>query len=179
MKKSLIYVMFIGMLSIMGSAYAAEVGIGASIGGGELNAISIDIPINISKDFRIQPFFSYYEYDTDYEGGSAFSDSTYSYYEVGTGLYRLLPQADKVNVFVGARVGYVQMDGDSDSSGSEGDGYSLAPELGIEYYVTDQFSVGVSVGVTWQSISVDADDGDSYDQTSTNSFGRINLKHYF
>jgi len=161
MKKLLTFAA-IGILTSV-EAFAADVGVGVDVSAGNN---TIYVPINISKEFRVEPYFSTYKNDDD--DGFSYRQS-----KVGVGLFKVSEAAHNTNVYWGARAAYI--DGHSDIDESKYDGYSIAPVLGFEYFPVKNISVGADVSLEYTHVDRD----NSYDSSSSATKTSIGVKYYF
>ncbi len=148
---------------------AAEYGFGATLNG---ESSTIYIPINITKEFRVEPYFSSFKQKPNEYSGP------YRANQYGLGLFKVKEAPYNTNIIMGVRAAYTS----GDSSGKF-DGYSFGPVLGFEYYPIENFSVGADV--SWQYTQMKysgapqyyGDDGytTKYYRTTTSVF----IKYYF
>lgn len=160
MKKLLTFAA-IGILSSV-EVFAADIGVGVDLNAG---SNTIYVPINLSKEFRIEPYFSTQKtYDED--------DYSYRYSKFGVGFFKVTEVADKTNLILGARAAYI--DGHHSYDNSDFDGYSVAPVLGFEYFPVKNISVGADVSIEYGKI-----DDDGYKSSTSGTKTGLALKYYF
>lgn len=149
------------LLAGCSSVAVAEVDYGVGLSVQNSDGV-IRLPINISDTWRIEPSLRYSAYEQD--GG--FPDGDSKYMELDVGIFKKKMIADKVALLYGAKVGYLK----SRSTYNEGesvnkeDGYSIAPTLGVEYNIMENFSIGGEIGLQYYNSDGSEDDfGDDVD----------------
>lgn len=176
------FIVIAAVLSVPGSALAAEVGLGVSI---KSSDSTIYVPINVSESFRIEPMLQYVNEtsedrllpDTPYTIAASYDTTQWI---VGAGLFGVTKLADSASVYYGGRIGYQSVKNEIAYTGSlppgytrpasssdEYDGYLLAPTVGLEYHFSEHFSIGGEAALTYTSF--DGDDSENENvSTSTN-----------
>src|SRR5262245_27641222 len=94
------------MLACFSHAAAAEFGIGVSV---ESNDTQIYLPIDIDEKWRIEPSLRYFATRSSLNDSSFSSKSL----ELAVGGFRLLSLRDSIRMYVGGRVSYIQVEGES------------------------------------------------------------------
>lgn len=165
--KKIIFIVTTLLLSL--NVNAAEFGFGATLDG---DSTTIYIPINITKEFRVEPYFSSFK-----QKQSEFSGA-YRANQYGFGLFKVKEAAHNTNIIMGVRAAYFSGD-----SNGKFDGYNFGPVLGFEYFPVKNFSVGADA--SWQYTQMEYstspvyyEDGGyttKYYRTTTSVF----IKYYF
>ena len=152
---------------------ASNIGLGVSL---DSDNNTIYIPYDLSETIRIEPSLSYSK--------SYNNSSDTNSLEAAIGLFKKQEIVQKMN----ALVGYIRFESDYDGSAvnsqTDGNGYSIAPTLGFEYYLTDNFSVGAEASVRYMKSEVEIKDSsstktNSYDTSSTQTNTSASLRFYF
>lgn len=157
-------ILSIAALLLTSNLQAAEFGFGATL---YSDSSIVYLPINVTKEFRVEPYFSSYRQSSD--------DSSYRYTQYGVGLFNIRETADNVNAIVGARVGHV-----SSKSGSSFDGYTFSPVLGFEYLPIKKLSLGADVAWMFTKGKYEYPGYDeNYDTKESRTTTSISLKYYF
>lgn len=138
-------------------AVAATVGVGVSVRSGDT---SIYVPVDTGNSIRIEPFVRAYKSSSNTRYSSFSSDYEDSYIYYGVGIFGKSSINDNSNTYYGARIAYTaseyeSSDSDGYSSKSDLSGYEIAPTLGLEYYITEKFSVGAEA--EWYYAKLDGD----------------------
>lgn len=149
------------------SALAADFGIGISA---RSDDAWIYAPINIGKNFRIEPSIRYVSNESSTTQRSDRSlDDTYKQevdsLEFGVGVFRLLKIAESAQLYFGARVAYVDFESTVDDtvtyfpgysvathSKTSQDGYRIGPTVGFEYLFGEHFSIGGEASYTFLDV---------------------------
>jgi hypothetical protein len=146
----------------------ADIGIGASF---KSNEAGIYVPITITPRILIEPYFRYRDSEDELAlAGVAESgvDSSFSSVSVGAGVFGISKLGDAVDFYYGARAAYLREESTSaaliispiflpsvpaPTQESDFDGYSIAPTLGFQYYLTDRLSLGAEVRWEFSDVS--------------------------
>lgn len=149
-------------------AAIADFGIGASFKSSEAG---IYLPITITPRVFVEPYFRYSDRDTDSTiAGSAESgsDSSFTTLSVGAGLFGVSQLGDAVDFYYGARAAYLRQESSTTAlilspapilpfsvptQEFDADGFSIAPTLGFQYYLTDRLSLGAEVRWEFTDVS--------------------------
>ena len=177
--------------------YASEIGLGVAIHGPRY---SINIPIAVSQDYRVEGYMSYYGTKSD-DGGHVSEDL---HYEVGAGIFKLL-QENRHTLYYGARLGLadderkisysstVLVGGGGaiatvENTDTNLKGYVVAPVVGFEYSMTDHISIGGEISYFYQYlkgvVTTSNAIGTSFPDTNANqtyqgTTTRVLLRYYF
>lgn len=183
------------LLSITSNVFAAKFGIGMSARSGETE---IYFPIDISSRWRVEPSIRYSQYE-DSQSASTTSFDT-SYYskqktlDLSLGFFYQYQAYESVAIYYGLRGGYSIIeyetrsvtDQTSSSSTYKGDGYSVVPTLGIEYWFAQRFTVAGEVGYAFSksgydntSSSSSSIDSFNYDTEGHSTMSRLILRYFF
>ena len=173
-------------LALMSSATLAQVqtGVGVSV---QDSGSKIYVPINITKEFRIEPTFSYAQQNSDREDYSEFEFKTY---ELGIGLFGVKAIASEFNFLYGLNLGLSRGSSentydDSDSKyESEMKGVSLSHIVGFEYYFVENISIGSEVALVYSKLDITDsssfdDDEDKSSQKTITTDTSLNIRFYF
>lgn len=176
MKKLVAVVLLAGCSSVA----MAEVDYGVGLSLQNSDGV-IHLPINISDTWRIEPSLRYVESERE----SAFSNSDTRYVELGVGVFKKKVVAEKVALLYGARVGYLESkytySSDGDSSSKE-NGYTIAPTLGVEYNIAENFSIGGEIALKYYDIDGSEDDFGDDEDTSEKYLSTqtgISVRYFF
>jgi hypothetical protein len=181
------------------SSFAADFGLGVSA---KTNDGWIYVPIDLSAHVRLEPSVRYgrsKSHSSYVNEGSIFSPAQTANHseshqtEVGLGLFGVSPLGTAVKFYYGARAAYIDGEGRNDYTNvydafyqteetvrQSFDGYRLAPTLGIQYALTEHFSLGAEASLAYEKI--DGDIRDSYvsvegsDVQSTGSYGQSSTR---
>ena len=177
----------VGLIST--NCFALEFGIG--IGANDYDR-TIYVPINITNNFRTELSLGYSSNDR-----KSATDSEANFYdgysiETGIGLFFLKDVYEKTQIYYGCRLLYIN--GESKWNYSSGynyndksSGYGIVPTFGVEYLITDHFSLGGEIEFFYTNLNGKTEesypdtDTVSYDTNSTSSGtnGRVVLRYYF
>ena len=146
---------------------SADFGIGASFKSSEAG---IYFPVTITPRILVEPYLRYS--DGDFESSLVGStepgvDSSFTTISFGAGLFGVSQLSDAVDFYYGARAAYVREESSSTAllispvpfssfdPRSEGDldGFSIAPTLGFQYFLTDNISLGAEARWEFSEIS--------------------------
>lgn len=176
------------------TVFAIEPGLGVSF---KSNDINIYLPVNVSKSFRVEPFFGQHKSDEKEQGDKV----TFSEKEFGFGAFGLHKNTDNIGLYYGARFAYVESKyaysrayeegySSTNNSSDEQSGYSFAPVLGFEYSVIPQLTVGGEA--SWEFIELDGKDKSSFNNSysvterstktetsQNNTVTRLMVRYYF
>lgn len=134
----------------------ADVGIGVSF---KDNQGAIYVPVNINENFRIEPSLYYQKSQDERDDGT---ESDYLYLTVSTSFYKISKLTDQSHLYYGAGIGYIENHRDYRTGGTyprndrvRASGYQIAPTLGAEYKLTEDFSISAQVALIYQHIETD------------------------
>ena len=181
MKIILASILLVGLFS--SQCFAAEYGLGISV---EDNDPRIFIPINITDNFRTELSLYYGASERDSSTSSSESEG----YEFGLGLFGLKNLYENTQIYYGCRFLYFNGKSKyedkssgvffSPSRNSDYKAYSVAPTLGIEYFMTENIALGGEFEFHYEDSSYEYDDStDDSDYTSTGTDTRLILRYYF
>ncbi len=174
---------------------AGELGVGISVRDDDS---AIYLPYRVSEKILVEVSFAY----TDRETDSSVSNSDFENYELGFGVFGLKNLKERLSLYYGARVSYVESELTNSSSpvsnsaspffalrtvsNNESDGYKIAPTLGVSYSFTDSFSVAGEAAWFYEDVdsttSVTRDDETTISksgQTNNGTETRIVLRYMF
>lgn len=125
-------------------------GIGAAIN----DSLKIYAPITTDQ-YIIEPsllIFSDHEKHTD---NTATGNYDLDAIEIYIGFYKRNSVVENTYIYYGAKIGYIKVElkdeyGSSTSETKE-DGYMFAPTIGTEYYLTNNFSLGVEISFQYEN----------------------------
>ena len=141
-----------------GASAGVTVGLGYAAGASNATeAAGVRVPIDFDFGLRIEPELGFSKHLTT----------------LAVGGYYTLAEVEKVNLFVGGRLGFTKADYTTDPTG-----VSLQALVGAEYFLVEKkFSVGVQVGL--ESATGDLNKYNTYN--SSTNFGTTGavLGHYF
>ncbi|WNO09179.1 hypothetical protein [Teredinibacter sp. KSP-S5-2] len=145
--------------------------------------VTIYVPIDAGKHFRIEPLFryGYSETETDYNTEFVANDKIESTnYELGVGLFGRASVVSNVSGYYGARLSYISRELESSSVKYDTSGYRIAPTLGFEYFLTEKFSVGGEAEWYYQSTETDNNENETtQDSSQTGTETRIIARFRF
>jgi len=153
------YILFAGisastLLSSPSTADETTYGIGAAVN----DSLKIYFPINTSN-LLIEPTLAYFDNKNDTESPQSFNSKNKTT-QIGIGVFIKNAVVKNTFIYYGARVGYIKNEANSDFSGtqistSKDDGYFIAPTVGAEYRVIDNFSVGLDLSLNYSKTDGD------------------------
>ena len=145
---------------------------------GDGGLVGIFLPIETGS-LIIEPYISYYSYssETDYDDADDYNTST-TIWSLTAGIFKPYVKGN-LRSYAGARVGkswsvYEETDQDDD----EDDAFILAPTVGAEYFISENFTFG---GECMYSIVISEDKEDTYTRTTnlTTLIPRFIVRFYF
>lgn len=171
----------VGLALCSGPVLAADFGIGVS-------ARSDDgwvyVPIDISKNFRLEPSVRYYSSDSTTAQSLTESSVDSDTLEVGIGVFGLKQVEEAAHLYYGIRLAYLDRSIESTTVTSSGttfldeakqDGYRIGPTMGFEYLFGGHFSVGGEASYAF----VELEDDDGGDQSSSGTETRLIFRYMF
>ena len=157
MKTTLSILALLSLATNQSQAEGTTIGIGAAVN----SDLTIYLPIT-TENLLIEPTLSLYSSDSESTSSSSTSNisqsSNYKTLVIGLGVFKHSKVIDKTYIYFGARFGYIETERDnsynvtiSTSSVSEGkeDGYFVAPTIGAEYFLTNNFSMGIDLSINY------------------------------
>ena len=140
---------------------------------------TIYIPINASDKFRIEPTLQFERDEQTIFLNSGTRDLTVTTLEMTVGLFRQSEVYEKISTYYGVRVGYSfsreELSSSSSNTDYENHGYSVAPALGVEYFINEHISLGGEI--SWIIEYTDERGSDHTTDTKTDS--RLIARYYF
>jgi len=129
-------------------------------------AMGVYFPIETTGGFLIEPALSYYSYtsETDWDqSGIDDHKSTNTNWSLVVGAFKLYGK-EQLRFYAGARVGKSWSTyEETDSDDQEDDSFILAPTVGVEYFISDNFTFG---GEGMYSMISSEDKEDEYTRTT-------------
>ena len=177
--KKLSAVLFLSTLSSLSVAGEEEgqFGLGFQVSN---NTTTISVPYRLNSDWRVEPFLGYSQSSSETDGKDldGFEESSQydsEQYNLGVSLARTLLTQEKLSLYSGVSLAYVQLDSDSSSSDgrfSETDfsryeyqydyndkteltGYETALSLGLQYQIFDNIELAGEVALNYRDLSGD------------------------
>lgn len=154
-----IAVLFLGLLLSLSNVHSANVGIGVGLVNFTEGGYKIYVPVNINPVFRLEPYFEYFERDSDTVGTFTNSSNTDEYTGFGVGIYGQNVTSSNTSIYYGINLGAYTYDETSfglGASETESDGTVIAPTLGFEYKFVENVSLGGEVAVRFSEQERDA-----------------------
>jgi hypothetical protein len=165
MKKILIA----GVLLGVSAAASAEVNVGMGVSLLDSDSTTVYVPIDINKQIRIEPTISLMQSE-DELGSTKIENEAF---DLGAGVFFLMPTNHSVTLYVGGRVSFVSGELKTTVYAANGtvlsttevdrDGFRIAPTVGFEYNFNDHISLGGEAGIGYSDI-----DDSEYTGTTTN-----------
>lgn len=127
---------------------AADFGLGVSV---QSDDSWIYAPIDITPRFRIEPSIRFQSFESSSRTELPFGEDIEfkqegDQWEFAVGAFGLAPVADKLRLYYGARLAYIDSETEvlwnSQSERAGSDGYRISPTLGFEYMFSEHFSIG-------------------------------------
>lgn len=155
-------------LMVLPMAAIADIGIGASF---KSNEAGIYLPITITPRVFVEPYFRYNYRDTESTlsgGAESNSDSSFTSLSVGAGIFGVSKLGDAVDFYYGARAAYLRQESSSTfllinsvpnpsfalpTQEFDADGFSIAPTIGFQYFLTDRLSLGAEARWEFSELS--------------------------
>ena len=132
---------------------------------------AISIPIFLSGQFKIEPYFAYVHYNSEEESDQISSNNNYEVKShsiiVATGFFYSRDFVD-TRLHFGVNIGYLNsylkyknMYGiSSNSSEEDARGFLIAPTIGGEYFFSSHFSLGSEISLEFSKLDSDNKDTD-------------------
>ena len=127
---------------------------------------SFSIPIFVSSNFKMEPFFGYYKNEYDRKSVQGTDESKYNRTEdnlvFGTGLF-YYKSIGNTKVHFGGNIGYLIYNNEYEDKNiyneyeqkSDGTGLIISPIVGCEYFISEYFSFGAEAHFEWSSLESD------------------------
>jgi hypothetical protein len=154
-------------------AWAADVTVGVGVSA-KSNDSTIYAPIDFGEKFRLEPLVRHSKTKTEIGGLETKSETL----QIGAGFFGLMPLAESVRIYYGARLSYLDFKGQSITAAPSpfvsevnGDGYRISPTFGFEYAFNKHLSIGGEA--EWFYESVDAVREDTRSGTETRLILRL------
>jgi hypothetical protein len=149
-------------------AWAADVTLGVGVSA-KSNDSTIYVPIDFGEKFRIEPLVGHSKAKSEASGFSTKSETL----QIGAGFFRLMPLAESVRIYYGARLSYLDFEGQAVNfdglypfvTDVKGDGYRAAPTFGFEYAFNKHLSIGGEAEWFYQELDSTRDDTRSGTET--------------
>lgn len=165
-------------LTVISSGALASTGIGVSA---QIDDIWVYVPIDLTESFRIEPLVRYYKKE-DQSDSEDYTEIS----EFGVGLFVQSEVVENFNFLYGVRVAYSASKYTYKSqffdSGTDQDGYLIAPTIGFEYFLADKISLGGDVSLVYTDLDgKDTDSGESIDvsEKTTSTDTSLIVRFYF
>jgi len=177
MKKSII-LSFLAISTLSTNANS-NIGLGFSLQSGDSNIIQV--PINLSNDYLIEPFVAYRRYEESH----AYTQKTTTY-GIGAGIFKRYNSFENTDVIYGVKFAYSVMDNEFINTDSgvtsihDYEGYIISPTLGFEYFFTPNISLGGRVAIDYSKYSGNViDNSTKYDSNSLDTSTALSINYYF
>jgi hypothetical protein len=162
---------------VISTSQATTTGVGVSV---QEDGGTIYIPIDLYDWLRIEPTFGFLRSeDNDFytvSNSPGTSESTTTEFDFGIGVFGRSTLRDQLQVYYGARLNYSYYKYEAPFFEFKYYGYTIAPTLGLEYFIAERFSVGAEVAWFFEYL----DDRDSGDYaTSTGTDTRLIARFFF
>ncbi len=154
------------------------------------NAPVINLIIDTSPSFRIEPEIGYFVYNFERKESEHEFESTLKTLRLGVGLFVKKAKSDKFNLYYGVRTGILNTSLESKDnfpyiSGTNeesSNGFYISPTVGGEYFFSDHFSMGGEAQFMYSSTSFESDDDYSDEEvtiSTTSTKAIIYVRFYF
>ena len=148
-------------------AYEKKYGIGASINN---NNLQIYMPIT-TDHYLIEPSILIFSNDEKETENTSIASNDFNVIEFDIGLFKNILAFENTYIYYGARIGYIKIESNnifgSNIITSKEDGYTIAPTFGSEYYLSNNFSVGIELSVKYESTKGKRTSESLFSSTST------------
>ena len=145
-----------------------------------VNGLSLFFPILISE-FFVEPEVSYWSYTEKYDDSGSDAEHTISNLRMVVGLFHNTTKV-KSSQYLGVRIGYnldkevLYIDDDEDEE-VEDKLFIVAPTIGVQYFISENFSIGGECSAVRASHTDDSDD--EIEQITWTTVPRLILRFYF
>jgi len=152
-------------------------GLGFSLQSGNSNIVQM--PINLSDNYLIEPFIAY-----------SHSDVSHSYtqkdtsYTLGTGIFKRNKSFENSDIIYGVKLAYGVVDSRFESEGTgvstiqDYNVLTVSPTVGFEYFFNTTISIGGRVSLDYSQYSGTVI-GDKYDGNTLDTSTTLSLNYYF
>lgn len=172
--KRLVMLLFVALLLPEG-VYAADLGIGVNIDTGSFDGVGYGLLVPLRfGNMILEPEVSYYDHsEKGNNSASGHEGRDQTVFSLGTGVYARKQLLANTESYFGARLGYRSCDYSysQDNSGtpyryeSKNHALFLAPTVGIQYFFSEQFSIGCDIGLMYS-------DGEYKNKSSSGTLSR-------
>ena len=146
-----------------------------------INGLSLFFPMSFD-DFFLEPEVSYWSYTEKYDDSGNDAVHTISKLRMLLGLFHNTTKV-KSSQYLGVRIGYnldkevLYIDDDEDEE-VEDKLFIVAPTIGVQYFISENFSIGGECSAVRASHTDDSDD-DEIEQITWTTVPRLILRFYF
>jgi opacity protein-like surface antigen len=180
-------ILFVAAVAAASStSYAAEFGIGV----GFVEGGTIYFPINLANDIRVEPYLGFstdewkYRYNNPIQNNNS---QKYTETSIGVGVFKILNQSDKLNLYIGGRLGIGSNEWKTSNSNpmlsdskNKSSGYSISPVVGVEYFVVQNLSWGAEASIVYSNKNEQSTYGHKSSNTRTETGVTIvTIRYYF
>jgi opacity protein-like surface antigen len=164
----------VGLALCSSPVLAADFGIGVSV---RSDDGWVYVPIDISKNFRLEPSVRYSSRETSSPSvAPAYASLEVDSLELGIGVFGLQQVEEAAHLYYGGRVAYVDTSiTQTFRDESSQDGYRIGPTVGFEYLFGGHFSVGGEASYMF----VELDGDDNSEQSSSGTETRLIFRYMF
>jgi outer membrane protein with beta-barrel domain len=153
-------------------APALEYGLGTGfLNNGSQRAVSVLTPMR-TDSVMIEP-------EGQFSSSSSAASGRSHSLDVGAGLYGRRPLAQQLEAYLGGRLLRTTSKDESGGTTTKSNGWDLAPTVGVQYFLSRQFSVGLDAGLHYTTTETKVTGGSMSSQHGWNTEGRILLRGYF
>lgn len=153
----------IAFTSISANVFAADYGIGIDLSN---YGTKIRVPIDISQDYRIEPYFSYSHRD----GDSSFE--TFSWTTLGSNFVMSKPLVENTKFYYGIKTEYGEAEDKSNF-------WSAGPTINFEYFLSPKFSVGGEASLLYTKYNYHGSSVFGGDEKNTQTVSTVLVRYYF
>ena len=147
-----------------------------------INGLSLFFPMSFD-DFFLEPEVSYWSFTEKYDDSGSDAEHTISNLRMVVGLFHNTTKV-KSSQYLGVRIGYnlekevLYIDDDEDDEEFEYKLFIVAPTIGVQYFISENFSIGGECSAVRASHTDDSDDSEIEQKTWT-TVPRLILRFYF
>ena len=161
MKLTRLFVTLATTVFISSPSFSEELTFG--LGAGVDDGLKIYLPINIEQ-LLIEPTLFIASRNNETKDDVSESKDNVDVIELGVGVFKNEQTILNTHIYYGSRLGYIEVKRKeaflNSTSSSKQKGYFIAPTIGIEYFLTNKFSVGLDVAFTYSR--VDGKEADAF-----------------